>query len=54
MLLSCCCVAFSLPVGPSISFVSFWGVRFRRAVQFNDNDAGDFGGGIALEGGDVT
>ena len=32
----------------------FHGSSFRRAVQFNNNVAGDFGGGIAVEGGDVT
>ena len=30
------------------------GPSFRRAVQFNDNEAEGFGGGIAVEGGDVT
>lgn len=29
-------------------------LRFKGAVQFNNNEADEFGGGIAVEGGDVT
>lgn len=29
-------------------------LRFKGAVQFNNNQATEFGGGLAVEGGDVT
>lgn len=29
-------------------------LRFNKAVQFNNNIAGGFGGGVNVEGGDVT
>lgn len=29
------------------------GTSFRSDVQFNNNEAGEFGGGIAVDGGDV-
>lgn len=38
---------------PNLSTL-FCGSRFRRAVQFNNNVAQRNGGGIAVDGGDVT
>lgn len=32
----------------------FCGPRFRRAVQFNNNDSQYNGGGLAVDGGEVT
>ena len=47
-------VALALHAWHAKSVCLCCGFSFRRAVQFNNNSCGGFGGGIAVEGGDVT
>ena len=46
-------VCFYMRVIRQIDYLS-GGTSFARAVQFNNNEASIYGGGIAVDGGDVT